>query len=325
MTSSQSMPFIVSPEVKAIHEKIDLLRRVSYVTDGDLNLLLTGESGLGKSEILRRYALKNPRVDESDRTRVPVLYICLQSPKTMKALLAEILIGLGDPQGGASKSTGISLKRLRDLCDVCSVEVIILDEAQTLMQNRSAGVLATIADWIRDLSNELRIPIVLVGMPWCRGFVDSYEQLETRFGYRHHLDDYSVTKGFSRYIDFVSKYLAALDSENSVDVSCKDLMLRLFAYSSGRLRATTGLLNLAHQKSMERNSALCKGLIFDAAKLKRGSGNCFSAPIGEITLREVIKPSEWVNQAGYSRERHIPPEYAYYKVKKGYRLLRQQD
>ncbi|MDO3380897.1 TniB family NTP-binding protein [Gilvimarinus algae] len=323
MTEKNRYPFIVSPEVRSIYRKFDMLRRVPYVSEGNLNLLLTGESGLGKSELLKRYERRNFRVDEGFRTRVPVLYVNIRSPKTMKAFLSEILISLGDPQNGVAKDSRTALKTLSMLCSTCGVELILLDEAQTLMQNRSLGVLATIADWVRDLADAVGVPIVLTGMPWCEGFVDSYEQISTRFGYRHRLDDYMVSKRFNRYVTFTGKYLAALSEDNKVDVSDKDFAFRMFSHTSGRLRATTGLLNVAHELSKEAGRPLNKQYVIGAAVLQKGDMNSFTESIGKITLQEVVSPSQWVNQKGYSRERHIPPVYDTYKVNNDYTLVRQ--
>lgn len=323
MIKFERYPFIVSPEVKRLHETIDLLRGMHYTKDGDMNLLLTGESGLGKSEVLQRYELRNPRVDEEDRTRVPVLYVNVRSPKTMKALLKEILVRLGDPQRGQSGDTNDLLGRLSWLCQVCGVEVIILDEAQTLMQNRSAGYLATIADWIRDLSDGVCVPLVLAGMPWCEGYVESYEQIATRFGYRHHLKDYTVSKGFDRYVNFVAKYVTALDERSSIDASDLDFILRLFSCTAGKLRATTGILNLACSISLGGRSGLSRRHVQEAAEIKYGANDSFSASIKKITLKEVVSPSQWVNQKGYNRERHVSPVYDVYKVKDNFKLVKQ--
>ena len=55
------------------------------------------------------------------------------------------------PKAIKTKEAGFA--EIKRYCRECGVELIILDEMQTVIQNRSPGVMASITDWFKDLMN----------------------------------------------------------------------------------------------------------------------------------------------------------------------------
>ena len=104
MAGHNALPFVVTGDVKRIFKLLDDLR-VNYVEEGDTNCLITGESGSGKSELVKRYVAKYPRRELEEYTHIPVLYVQLSSPQTPKAFTQQILAAIGDPQGGKAIKT----------------------------------------------------------------------------------------------------------------------------------------------------------------------------------------------------------------------------
>ena len=144
MQLQKAIPYVATGEIKHIFRVLDDLR-MGYIEEGDTNCLITGESGSGKSAAVTQYASKYPRQELEEYTHIPVLYVKLTSPGTAKAFVQQILVAIGDPQGGKwmrSKEDGFS--QIKSYCRDCRVEMIILDEMQTVIQNRSAGVIASI-------------------------------------------------------------------------------------------------------------------------------------------------------------------------------------
>ena len=104
MAGHNALPFVVTGDVKRIFKLLDDLR-VNYVEEGDTNCLITGESGSGKSELVKRYVAKYPRRELEEYTHIRVLYVQLSSPQTPKAFTQQILAAIGDPQGGKAIKT----------------------------------------------------------------------------------------------------------------------------------------------------------------------------------------------------------------------------
>ena len=233
-------PFVATGDVKHIFKILDDLR-INYIEEGDTNCLITGESGSGKSELVKRYAAKYPRRELEEYTHIPVLYVQLSSPQTAKAFTQQVLAALGDPQGGRgikTKEEGFSL--IKKYCRECGVELIILDEMQTVIQNRSLGVIANITAWFKDLMNHSKVPVALVGMPWCLGVVKENDELDTRVGYRYYLETFRVSSRFSHFEKFLELFSAGYEFANDFSLLERETAYRLFAYSSGIIRAIRG-------------------------------------------------------------------------------------
>lgn len=318
------LPFVATATVKQIFKVLDDLRGVGYIEEGDTNCLITGESGCGKSELVKRYVEKYPRRELDEYTHVPVLYVKLRSPQTPKAFAQQILIALGDPQEGKGAKTREELyERIRILCVGCRVELVILDEVQTLIQNRSKGVIASISDWFKDLMNCTKVPVVLVGMPWCRGFVEENDQLDTRVGYRYYIETYKVSSGFNQYIKFIELFSKNYKFDKSFYVNDPEFAYRLFAYSSGIVRATVGQLVkvsiLANKKGKAIDLKCFQEVLRDRGI--KDEDNVFKLPITELKLREIVNSSCWIQQKSYKKERFKSAEFETYKLSGGMELV----
>ena len=71
-------------------------------------MLVTGESGSGKSELAKYYAKNNPKIEHVERTYIPVLHYELRSVSTPEEFLRSLLVTIGDPQCGRGPETRVS-------------------------------------------------------------------------------------------------------------------------------------------------------------------------------------------------------------------------
>ena len=143
-------------------------------------LLITAESGCGKSTIREQYAKTYERYEADDRTVIPVLHLQLPSAPTIKNVAEKILIELGDPfaeKGSAEGKTARIVKLLKE----CGVELVILDEFQHFVDRSSEKVEYKVADWLKSLISESKVPFILMGLPRCQRILDVNEQLRRRF------------------------------------------------------------------------------------------------------------------------------------------------
>lgn len=316
MDTRNTKPFVVTGEVKRIFGMLDGLRK-GYIEEGDTNCLITGESGSGKSELVKRYAAKYPRQELEEYTHIPVLYVQLRSPQTAKAFTQQILVAIGDPQGGSgvkSKERGFEL--IANYCRHCFVEMIILDEVQTVIQNRSPGVIASISDWFKDLMNDTGVPVVLVGMPWCIGFIKDNDQLDTRVTYRYDLDTFRVSSQFSHFIKFIELFSKNFEFESGFSLLDHETAYRLFAYSSGIIRAITGQITKAASLAKSEGKAIDL-LCFQEVTRSKGiedENNVFIMPVTDLRLREIVNSSQWIHQKTYQKERFKSAKYKTYQL-----------
>ena len=327
MMNRNTYPFVATGDVKHIFNILDDLR-INYIEEGDTNCLITGESGSGKSELVKRYAAKYPRRELEEYTQIPVLYVQLSSPQTAKAFTQQVLAALGDPQGGRgikTKEEGFSL--IKKYCRECGVELIILDEVQTVIQNRSLGVIANITAWFKDLMNHSKVPVALVGMPWCLGVVKENDELDTRVGYRYYLETFRVSSQFSHFVRFSELFSKEYEFASDFSLREPETAYRLFAYSSGIIRAIRGQIIRAASLAEAAGKPIDLACFQDAIRSRgiKDHNNVFIMPVPELRLREIVNSSKWTQQKSYNKESFQSAEFKTYRLTKKLELIEADD
>ncbi len=183
--------FIRYPRLKNLHARIDFCRTYSKIAAEPECMLITGQQGAGKTTLIDWYAGEFEIRELPEKRVIPILVVTVPSPATVKGLATEMLEAIGDPAADQGTVSTITL-RLRKFLTDCGVELIILDEFQHFDDRNSKGVLKTISDWLKNLLNKTKVPIVLVGMPGCESVLDAKgnEQLKRRFSNRERIEPF---------------------------------------------------------------------------------------------------------------------------------------
>ncbi|WP_426954582.1 TniB family NTP-binding protein [Muricoccus radiodurans] len=140
--------------------------------------LLVGASGAGKSTILHRFLARHPPVKEVLRDLMEVVYAEVPASATRSGTIRAILEGLGvSPKARATEAdlTRSLVHYLRGM----GVRVLILDEAQHLMDWKTGRFAYDTADWLKTLSNS-GLSIVIAGTPEASMAYHLNEQLGRR-------------------------------------------------------------------------------------------------------------------------------------------------
>lgn len=166
--------FIAANE--AITELLEMYRANELVE----RLIIVGESGAGKSSLCELFEKRNPKIELSDRDKVPVLNVRIPANATIGGMAQAILFKLGDPYPNAGTHVG-KKHRILTLCRNCGVEIILLDEGQHLYDRGKQKSHYYVGDWIKELTDELKIPVVILGLVNLKNFVQTNEQLRRRF------------------------------------------------------------------------------------------------------------------------------------------------
>lgn len=144
-------------------------------------LMLSGESGSGKSRTVREWMKKYPGSVSHDGDEQPVVYVEVEASCTTKSLGEAILAKLNVPGRIASRATESAIRQcvthqLREQ----KVQVLILDEIQGIIEQKSKRVIYRVADMVKDLLNAAVCPIVLCGMPESLAIYTENRQLRRR-------------------------------------------------------------------------------------------------------------------------------------------------
>jgi hypothetical protein len=179
------------PRFKEALELITRLHLRALNTDHPGGLLITGLSGAGKSTIKSEYEGRYPRQDLGEVTVIPVLTVDTPAGPTVKNLAESILVALGDPmshQGSAEHKT----HRIYYFLKLCKVELLLIDEFQHFVEHAKRNEALRVTDWLKNLINQARIPVVLFGLPNSEEILRLNVQLARRFSARYYLRPFSI-------------------------------------------------------------------------------------------------------------------------------------
>jgi len=246
---------IQSPLFKKIIEKITECHQMSKYTAEPICLLVTGETGHGKTTISKFYAKDFPRVVCNDGTTIPVLLSSIASPASVKSMASELLNDLGDPLPDSGTIPSLT-RRLCKLIKECKVELIILDEFQHLIDRDTEKVLKSAADWLKTILNKTGVPIILLGMPWSIRILWANEQLKRRFSTRIDLKPFGWSSPEERkeFVTFLSILEKALQLPQSSNLYLGEMPFRLFCATRGIISRIMKLISKAAEKALEKGA-----------------------------------------------------------------------
>lgn len=163
----------------AIRANLEMFREVGMVQ----HLVVLGESGTGKSTLCRWLAAAHPRQRLPERDIVPVLVVAVPAAATIASMAEAILTPLGDPAPNRG-SISEKARRIGKLVRGCKVEILLIDEAQHISDRGQSVTHYMVADWLKVLIDDMRVPTVFLGLPRLEALIQTNEQLRRRFSNR---------------------------------------------------------------------------------------------------------------------------------------------
>ncbi|QDQ82299.1 TniB family NTP-binding protein [Paraburkholderia megapolitana] len=235
--------FIKFPHIVRILAALDRLYDYQCDNEDPEHIILLGESGVGKSTLVKRYARQHPRIEHDEYTEVPVLYMRIGPKPTRKALAQKSLEMLGDLlwfRGTEPQLTARFIGLLR----TCRVRLVIVDEANHLVDGTGKKTLHTAADWFKCVIDDSKISYVFVGIPRVKRLLATNDQLRGRLREVIQIDRFSVANE-SAELEFRSalkNFKICMGDLPAIDISGATIT-RLFAFATdGRVRDICKLL-----------------------------------------------------------------------------------
>lgn len=267
---------VLWPLFSRILDKIRECHYRSRVSSEPRCLLITGETGYGKSTLAEYYTKQHKRLTTDNGSVITVLCTCIPSSATVKGFASRILEDLGDPFHYRGTTHALT-SRLCKLLIECQVELIIMDEFQHLINSDSDIVLSNTADWLKDILNRTRIPIILFGLPVSTKILHSNSQLMRRFSTTINLQPFywipqEQRENFLKFLAVLEKAIPDLKpshlyrEENALPIFCatrgipsmiKKLVSRAaqYAYENELTEITKDALAFAYDEELANNSS----------------------------------------------------------------------
>jgi len=145
------------------------------------NLLIVGESGMGKTMIIEKFTRDHPaNFDESTgRLHMPVVAVQMVSGPDESRFHRRILAAIGAPEPPRATLGVLESLALRLLSEL-RPGMLVIDEIHSL-QEGTIREQARFLNMLRFLGNELRVPLVCVGTAQARNALRTDDQLVRRF------------------------------------------------------------------------------------------------------------------------------------------------
>ncbi|OLQ81481.1 hypothetical protein BIT28_14395 [Photobacterium proteolyticum] len=302
--------FVEMPIATTIMADFDRLR-YNHKFGGDQQcMLLTGDTGSGKSYLVNKYC---ERISKSAPNKRLVLSTRIPSKPTIDSTIIELLKDIGHFSAtyrkGISRDQFLTESLIRCLKS-SEVELIIVNEFQELVEFKSGQALNDIATQFKYISEAATVPIVLVGMPWSKKIAEVPEWA-SRLLIRRALSYFTLSKEPEAFIRFVKGLAMRMPFEQPPKLDSKHTILALFAASKGQIRTLKHLVNEAVKQALAQNSpTLSNQHLADAYHLMfSDASNPFLLSIDQIEGQEVSEVSYYDSGADNEFDAVIPTKY----------------
>jgi energy-coupling factor transporter ATP-binding protein EcfA2 len=162
-TMDQSRAIVQHPRFQELHDKIAECLEATAEDGEPQCLCLVGETGVGKTTLVRNYETAYPRFETRLGTQVPVLYLETPHPITVKGMTSAMLHALGDPR--AFKGTQPEMNaRLQGFLADCGTRLVILDDFHHLIDKQTNYILRDVSEWLKVLIKNTGIVYIVVGI-----------------------------------------------------------------------------------------------------------------------------------------------------------------
>lgn len=233
----------VFKKIEECHNSIKYLSKPQCMT-------IMGKSGIGKTTFSETYLKRYPEKVLPEYTQKPVFYSIIPCPAYIGSLPNSMLQNLGDPFYSKGRNIFTQTQRLYHFLKVCKVEIIFIDEVQHLVDRNSQKLLRDSSDWFKELIDEVRIPIIFMGMPDSKRIFIENEQLGTRVRYKEELSPFEYDISFRKFLHL---YDNQLPFKNLSNLGSTELSKKIHIATSGIMRNIKDLVLEASNISLQLN------------------------------------------------------------------------
>ncbi|GAB7229171.1 TniB family NTP-binding protein [Vibrio rotiferianus] len=320
--------FIEYPEITEIYSIFDQLRFNHSLGGEPESFLLTGESGSGKTALINNYLSRFKT--GSSWSKQTILSTRIPSRVNKQNTLTQFLVDLDSKSGGRStrKRNEIVLeegvvKQLKRK----SVELIIVNEIQELVEFSTAEQRQVIANTFKYISEEAGVSFVLVGMPYA-DIIAKESQWNSRLSWRREINyfkllqvenasnntntQYSIdAKQKKHFARFVAGLASRMGYENKPVLTNNEILYPLFAMCHGECRRLKHFLKDAMIMSFKDNKSIVdKEILTSTFALKFPYlDNPFECSLDELKLDQLDTSSAYNTRAITAEDKILAPRF----------------
>ncbi|GAL29975.1 putative transposition protein [Vibrio variabilis] len=328
--------FIEYQQISDIYAIFDRLVLNSSFGGEQQSMLLTGDTGSGKSALIDHYVSRRTKPD-SRWSVLPVLKTGIPSQIHEKNMLERFLQDL-DSQVSVRARRGLRAASLEksviNHLQRKKVRLIVVNEVQELIEFKDAQDRQAIVNTFKMISEQAKVSFVLVGMPYANLLADE-AQWSSRLGWRRSIDYFRLFKrldssdaagvdgaiktksgtyyladldGKRHFAKFVAGLASRMGFEQKPNLTSNDILLPLFATCRGECRALKHFLADALLSSFqESKSTIDKPLLAQTYDFKFPDvlSNPFNCRLEDLEIVELAKQTDYNYLAKKKEDRII--------------------
>lgn len=272
---------------------------------GPMHLRLLGQSGLGKTFLLKEYRDAFPAVRDATGTRVPVALLTIPSAPTVKGVYLAFLESLG--LNGARGTVEALRHQSQVLCRACRVELFLVDELNHLTDRGQIRTREAVGDALKEMLDSLNIPTVFSGASRSHILFDTNMQLRSRVMASLTLRAFNLAERFEDLRGFISALSEGDQDETTANwLSHEDIATRIFFATDGIHRGIARFVFQVGAAMRNESSAL------NVALLARIFKDYFWEDVGpklnpfcdDFVLRRLCEPGEPYSPTALDGDNH---------------------
>lgn len=145
-----------------------------------LGIAVVGESRSGKSRVIDALMLKHKEDRTQEGLRVPILKVTTPAKPTVKGFVDAMLYAIGDRVKTGRETEITKTERLKLLLKQAGTTLLVIEEFQHFYDRGSRKVQHHLSDFLKNLLEETKIFLVVVGLPTSINVINQNEQLSGR-------------------------------------------------------------------------------------------------------------------------------------------------
>jgi hypothetical protein len=233
--------------------RLEQCYRYSEVAIEPISMAIVGQSRTGKSRCIKSFMLKYPNSRSPEGMNIPILYVSTPAAPTKNLLAEEMLFQMGDEKFDKGDET-VKTGRLRKLLKGCGTRMIIIDEFQHFIDKASEKVAYQVADWLKLLTDDTKVTLVVAGLSNCTKVFDYNEQLDGRAFAPITLPRFDWTKVDHRdeFVPILGAFEESMREHFDIPSFMSDEMaFRFFCASGGLIGYVAKILRVAVWNAMD--------------------------------------------------------------------------